>query len=339
MSDPKKTLIIAEAGVNHNGSVDLAKGLVDAAKEAGADAVKFQTFRSDRLATRTAEKADYQKESTMREESQLEMLRGLELGAKAHKMLLGHCREAGITFLSSPFDEESADLLESLGVSLLKIPSGEITNLPFLRHVAGKKLPLILSTGMATLGEVEEALQTISSVANIKVTLLHCVTEYPAPYEQINLLAMETLRKAFRVPVGYSDHTQGIEIAVAAVALGAEVIEKHFTLDKNMQGPDHKASLNPEEFRQMTIAIRHVESSLGDGIKWPADCERKNMPVARKSLVAARNIEPGERLTRDMLAVKRPGDGIPPREMENLLGLRVVKAIGLDEVLTWDKLK
>lgn len=339
MSDQRRTLIIAEIGVNHNGSLELAKRLVNAAKEAGADSVKFQTFRAAKLATRSAGKAAYQKVRTSSEESQIDMLRGLELDVEAHRVLMGQCREVGITFLSSPFDEESADLLESLGVSLLKIPSGEITNLPFLRHVAGKKLPLILSTGMATLGDVEEALQTISSVANVKVTLLHCVTEYPAPYEQINLLAMETLRKAFRLPVGYSDHTEGIEISVAAVALGAEVIEKHFTLDKDMQGPDHKASLNPGEFQQMTIAIRHVESSLGDGIKRPADCERKNMPVARKSLVAVRNIIPGERLTRDMLAVKRPGDGIPPRDLENVLGLRVMKAIGQDEILTWEKLK
>ena len=339
MRESGKTLIIAEGGVNHNGSLDIALRIIDAAKESGADAVKFQTFRADRLATRTAGKADYQKERAIREESQLEMLRGLELDAEAHRVLLRHCQEAGITFLSSPFDEESADLLESLGVSLLKIPSGEITNLPFLRHVAGKKIPLILSTGMATLGEVEGALETISSIAPIGVTLLHCVTEYPAPYEQVNLLAMETLRKAFRVPVGYSDHTTGIEVPIAAVALGAEVIEKHFTLDKNLPGPDHKASLDPEEFSQMVRAIRRVESALGDGIKKPADCERKNMPIARKSLVALRDIRPGERLTGDMVTIKRPGDGISPRDLEKVLGLQVVKAVGADEVLTWDKMK
>lgn len=339
MRDLRKTLIIAEAGVNHNGSPDLARRLVDAAKKAGADAVKFQTFQAEKLASRTARKAAYQKKRTASGESQLEMLRALELNTKAHRMLLSHCKKAGITFLSSPFDEESADLLESLGVSLLKIPSGEITNLPFLRHVAGKKIPLILSTGMTTLGEVEEALETISSIAPIAVTLLHCVTEYPAPYEQVNLLAMETLRKAFRVPVGYSDHTPGIEVPIAAVALGAAVIEKHFTLDKNLPGPDHKASLDPDEFAQMVSAIRRVESALGDGIKRPADCERKNMAIARKSLVALRDIRPGERLTRDMVTVKRPGNGIPPRDLEKVLGLQVVKAVGADEVLTWDKLK
>jgi N-acetylneuraminate synthase/N,N'-diacetyllegionaminate synthase len=339
MRDLRKTLIIAEAGVNHNGSPDLARRLVDAAKKAGADAVKFQTFQAEKLASRTAGKAAYQKKQTPPRESQLEMLRALELDAEAHRKLLSHCRKAGITFLSSPFDEESANLLECLGVSLLKIPSGEITNLPFLRHVAGKKIPLILSTGMATLGEVEEALETISSIAPIGVTLLHCVTEYPAPYEQVNLLAMETLRKAFRVPVGYSDHTPGIEVPIAAVALGAEVIEKHFTLDKNLPGPDHKASLDPEEFMQMVSAIRRVESALGDGIKRPAECERKNMTIARKSLVALRDIRPGERLTGDMVTIKRPGDGISPRDLEKILGLQVVIAVGADEVLTWDKLK
>ena len=263
--------IIAEAGVNHNGSLDLALSLIDAAKAAGADAVKFQTFRADNLATATAHKAAYQERSTSNEETQFQMLKRLELDAEAHHRLIEHCRVVGIQFLSSPFDIESADLLEQMDVSLYKIPSGEITNLPYLRHIGRKGKPVILSTGMSTLVEVEEGVQALRESGVKDITLLHCVTEYPAPFDEINLRAMHTLHTAFGLPVGYSDHTPGTEIAIAAVALGAVVIEKHFTLDRNLPGPDHAASLEPSELKQMVSAIRHVESALGDGIKVPAE--------------------------------------------------------------------
>jgi N,N'-diacetyllegionaminate synthase len=285
-----RVLIIAEAGVNHNGSIDLAVQLIDAAKASGADAVKFQTFRADRIATRSAEKANYQQRQAADGESQFEMLQRLELDAAAHRRLFDYCRKTAIQFLSSPFDIQSIDLLDTLEVPLLKIPSGEITNLPFLERIAAKGRPVILSTGMSTLGEVEEAVQVLRAGGVSEITLLHCVTEYPAPYAEINLRAMQTLKSAFGLPVGYSDHTPGIEIAIAAVALGAEVIEKHFTLDRSLPGPDHSASLEPKEFKQMVAAIRNVESALGDGIKKPALCELPNIPVARKSVVAARAV-------------------------------------------------
>ncbi len=330
--------IIAEAGVNHNGSLELAKDLVRAAKASGADAVKFQTFQAERLATRTAQKAKYQKRTTAREESQLTMLRRLQLGERAHRSLLEFCRKMEIQFLSSPFDEESADLLAKIGVPTFKIPSGEITNLPFLRHIAKKKKPMILSTGMANLGEVEEAVHTIKSEGRCQLSLLHCVTEYPAPYDEINLRAMETLRQAFGLPVGYSDHTPGIEVAVAAVALGAVVIEKHLTLDQSLPGPDHKASLEPEQFSCMVRSIRNVSLALGDGIKRPAPCEIPNMTVARKSIVAARDLDPGHKIAAVDLLVKRPGNGIPPKQLPLVIGRRVSKAVRQDELITWKAL-
>ncbi len=335
MSRQRGAFIIAEAGVNHNGSREIAERLIDAAKSCGADAVKFQTFKAEKLVTRNAEKADYQKRSTGEGNSQFGMLKKLALGDEAFRKLFDHCDGRGIEFLSSPFDEESADLLESLGMATFKIPSGEITNHPFLKHVARKNKPVILSTGMCTLGEVEEAVEIFRAARVPRLILLHCVTEYPAPYDQINLSAMTTLRAAFGFEVGYSDHTLGIEIPVAAVALGATVIEKHLTLDNAMEGPDHRASLNPDDFRQMVQAIRIVEQSLGDGIKRPAPCELRNMAIARKSVVAATSIAEGEVITREKLTIKRPGHGIQPKELDKLVGLRARRGIAKDEVLSW----
>jgi N,N'-diacetyllegionaminate synthase len=328
--------IIAEAGVNHNGSVEQALRLADAARASGADAVKFQTFRAELLATRAAPKAAYQERAQTAPESQFEMLKRLELDAEAHRRILGHCRRIGIQFLSSPFDPASADLLDALGVPLFKVPSGEITNHPFLRHLAGKGRPLIVSTGMSTLAEVAEAVQVLREARPVPVTLLHCVTEYPAPYAEINLRAMETLRSAFGLPVGYSDHTQGVEIAVAAVALGAVVIEKHFTLDRALPGPDHAASLEPPELRQMVDAIRHVEAAIGDGVKAPAPCEVPNMVVARKSVVAARALPAGHHLIAADLDIKRPGSGLASKHLPALIGRVLRTAVARDEVITWN---
>jgi N-acetylneuraminate synthase len=330
--------IIAEAGVNHNGSLDLALRLVDAAKASGADAVKFQTFRADLLATRSARKAPYQERTTANAESQFEMLQRLELDAAAHQCLIDHCRQIGIQFLSSPFDTKSADLLAAMDVPLYKVPSGEITNLPFLQHLAGKGRPLILSTGMSTLGEVEEAVHVLQASGATQLTLLHCVTEYPAPYAEVNLRAMQTLKAAFGLPVGYSDHTPGIDIAIAAVALGAEVIEKHFTLDRSLPGPDHAASLEPVELRQMVLSIRHVEVALGTGIKAPAPCELPNLPIARKSVVAARSLPAGHQLAVGDLDIKRPGNGIAPKLLPALLGRTLRASVAKDEIINWNHL-
>ena len=333
-----RVFIIAEAGVNHNGSVDLALQLIDAAKTSGADAVKFQTFRADRIATRSAEKAKYQQRQAADGESQFEMLRRLELDAAAHRRLIDHCRKGGIQFLSSPFDLQSVNLLDTLEIPLFKIPSGEITNLPFLERIAAKGRPVILSTGMSTLGEVEEAVQVLRAGGATEITLLHCVTEYPAPYAEINLRAMQTLKLAFGLPVGYSDHSPGIEIAIAAVALGAEIIEKHFTLDRSLPGPDHAASLEPKELKQMVAAIRNVESALGDGIKKPALCELPNIPVARKSVVAARALSAGQKLAAADLDIKRPGTGLSPKLLTVLVGRTLRTNVEPDEVILWDHL-
>lgn len=332
------TFVIAEAGVNHNGSLELALKLIDAAKASGADAVKFQTFRAEQLATRTAHKAAYQERTTSEAESQFDMLRRLELDATAHQRILQHCQDAGIQFLSSPFDIQSVDLLASLDIPIFKVPSGELTNHPFLRHIASKGRPVIVSTGMATLGEVEEAVEVLNTAGAKQLTLLHCVTEYPAPYAEINLRAMHTLRVAFGLPVGYSDHTPGIEVSVAAVALGAEVIEKHFTLDRNLPGPDHAASLEPSELKEMVTAIRHVEASLGTGIKAPAPCELPNMSVARKSIVAARSLTAGHKLRDEDLDIKRPGNGIAPKFVPALLGRTLQCDIERDTMIRWDDL-
>jgi len=330
--------IIAEAGVNHNGSLDLALRLVDAAKASGADAVKFQTFRADLLATRSAHKAPYQERATANSESQFEMLQRLELDAAAHQRLIEHSREIGIQFLSSPFDMQSADLLATMGVSLFKVPSGEITNLPFLQHVARKGRPVILSTGMSTLGEVEEAVHVLQAAGASHLTLLHCVTEYPAPYDEVNLRAMQTLKLAFGLRVGYSDHTPGIDIAIAAVALGAEVIEKHFTLDRSLPGPDHAASLEPDELQEMVAAIRHVEVALGTGIKAPAPCELPNISIARKSVVAARSLPVGHQVATGDLDIKRPGNGLAPKFLSALIGRTLRVSLAKDEVISWDHL-
>jgi N,N'-diacetyllegionaminate synthase len=325
--DPERTFIIAEAGVNHNGSSDMAKQLVDAAARAGSDAVKFQTFNARRLASIQAPKAQYQLQTTDARESQVEMLARLELTRESHRELQEYCRRQDIVFLSSPFDESSADFLENLGVELFKIPSGEITNIPFLSHIARKGLPLILSTGMATLSEVETAVRTFEKEENRNIVLLHCVSNYPARPSDVNLRAMITMNETFHIPVGYSDHTEGIEIAIAAVALGARVIEKHFTLDHNLPGPDHRASLEPNELKTLVQSIRMVEVSLGTGRKEPAPGEAETARVARKSLVAARDIPAGTILTEDYVAIKRPGTGLPPSLYPYIVGRTLRYAI------------
>jgi len=313
----KHVYIIAEAGVNHNGSIEIAEKLIDAAAQAGADAVKFQTFIATAGISRFAEKAQYQKENTTTSESQLEMIKKLELPFDQHRHLMEYCRKRNIQFLSTGFDFESINLLKSLNIPCMKVPSGEITNLPLLRQVNEYMHPVIMSTGMATLNEIKEALAVLK---DCKVSLLHCTTEYPCPYEGVNLKAMQTMRDAFHLPVGYSDHTQGIEVPIAAVAMGATIIEKHFTLDRNMEGPDHKASLEPDELKAMVTAIRHIEAALGTGEKEPAECEKKNMAIARKSIVAKRAIKKGELLTDENLTVKRPGDGISPMKWDEVVG-------------------
>lgn len=319
--------------MNHNGSLKLAKRLIDSAKKCGADAIKFQTFKASSLVTPTAKKAKYQFENTQSSTNQFEMLKRLELSRKAHIELFKYCKEKNISFLSSPFDEESVEMLDELGVTMFKIPSGEITNTPFLEFIARKRKPIILSTGMSTLIEVKMALKAIYSTGNKNVTLLHCVTEYPAPYAEINLNAMITMKEVFKVPVGYSDHTSSIEIAVASAALGAEVIEKHFTLDRNMKGPDHKASIEPTEFKKMVESIRNVEIAMGNGLKIPAKSELKNINIVRKSIVAKTEIKKGDIFTVNNLTAKRPGSGIPPSKMENILGKKAKRNFRKDELI------
>ena len=332
--NPVQTFIIAEAGVNHGGTIEQAKRLVDVAVDAGADAVKFQTFNARRLVTSRAPKADYQKRTTGTDESQLEMLDKLELSPHAHEVLRGYCRNRGILFLSSPFDEESADYLDVLEVPLFKIPSGEITNLPYLLHLARKGKPLILSTGMASLGEVESALQIIETAGNRRICILHCVSNYPADPADCNLRAMETMRQAFHVPVGYSDHTEGIVIAQAAAAIGAAVIEKHFTLDRSLPGPDHQASIEPEELALLVRNIRTIESAMGTGRKALSAAEKNTAMVARKSLVAARDIPAGEVLTDDCIILKRPGTGLPASLVPYILGRRSRQPISAGSILS-----
>ncbi len=328
-----RCFIIAEAGVNHNGDASLAEKLVDAAAAAGADAVKFQTFRAEALVGAEAPLAEYQK-SRSGGRSQYEMIKALELSEADHRRLIKRCAKAGIEFMSTPFDEASADLLARLGVKRLKIPSGEITNKRLLEHVARKGKPVILSTGMSTLAEVKRAVGWILKARKVPLTVLHCVTEYPAPAAQVNLRAMDALARELRLPVGYSDHTLGTEIAVASAARGATVLEKHLTLDRAMPGPDHAASLEPREFKAMCAAIRLVESALGDGIKRPAPCERKNIAVARRGVVAARDLERGRRLTNADLAVKRPVAGVPAERLASLLGKVLRKSLRRDQPLT-----
>jgi N,N'-diacetyllegionaminate synthase len=330
--------IAAEAGVNHNGDPALARRLVDAAAECGADAVKFQTFRVDALVSRSAPKAGYQVETTGAGESQRDMLAGLELSLEVLAELKDRATRHGLIFFSAPFDEESADVLDALAVALFKVPSGEITNLPLLRHVAAKGRPIILSTGMADLEEVGQAVAAIRAAGDPPLAVLHCLSAYPAPVGEVNLRAMDSLASRFGCPVGFSDHTLGIEIAVAAAARGAAIIEKHLTLDKTLPGPDHRASLDPAEFGAMVRAIRAVESALGDGVKRPMPSEADTRRVARKSLVAARALKAGERLAAGDLASKRPGTGISPAELPRVLGLPLARDIAADEVIPWEAL-
>lgn len=328
-------LIIAEAGVNHNGDTDIARQLIDAAKDAGADAVKFQTFKSSRLVAVGAEKARYQVRNTGTEESQLDMLKKLELTYEAHVYLKEYCNKAGILFLSTPFDFESVDLLESINIPAYKISSGDLTNIPLLRYIAGKGKPMILSTGMADLEEIKEALDAIYAEGNRAVTVLHCTTNYPTPFDEVNLNAMRTISKAFNVEVGYSDHTTGIEIPIAAVALGASVIEKHFTLDRTMIGPDHKASLEPDELKQMVRSIRNIENALGDGKKEVTASEKEIMGMVRKSVVAARMIKKGSCITQEDLDIKRPAGGIEPKYYYEIMGKTASRDISEDKSLEW----
>jgi len=331
--------IIAEAGVNHNGDTALAKKLIDAAIEAGADAVKFQTFKAEKIVTPTAEKADYQKHTTGAGESQYEMIKKLELSETDFRNLSDYAKEAGIIFLSTPFDEESVDLLDQIGVPAFKVPSGEITNFPLLKKIAQKSKPIILSTGMATLGEVEEALNYLKKHGAEEIVLLHCTTSYPAPVASVNLRVMETLRYAFQVPVGYSDHTEGITIPIAAATMGACVIEKHFTLDRTLPGPDHQASLEPRELTAMVKAVRDVELARGNGIKGPTEEEEAIKRVARRSIVAKRDIHMGDVLTEDDLATKRPGIGIEPRYLDSVVRMKARVPIRRDQVIQWDMIE
>lgn len=330
-----KTLIIAEAGVNYNGNLDLAKEMVYVARECGADIIKFQTAKAELVISRYAPKADYQKETTGVTESQLDMCKKVLLPYESFIELAELCRRVEIGFLSTPFELESIDFLHKLGMKIWKIPSGEITNLPYLEKIGKKRQKIILSTGMSTLLEVSDAIGILLSKGTRKedITLLHCTTEYPAPYSEVNLKAMLTLRDYFNMKVGYSDHTPGVIIPVAAVSLGASVIEKHFTLDKNMKGPDHRASLNPEELKEMVISIRKVEKALGNGEKIPQPSEIKNMTVARKSIIAKHKIEKGEMFTEENLTTKRPGNGISPMKWYEVIGTKAIRDFHQDELI------
>jgi len=331
-----KTMIIAEAGVNHNGDMGLAKRLVDVAAEAGADFVKFQTFKAENLVTVSAEKAQYQKSLTGESESQFEMIRKLELDRPAHEELIEYCGLRGIRFLSTAFDHDSIELLAELDIPLFKIPSGEITNLPYLRHIGSMGKPVIMSTGMATLDEVRAAIKVLLGAGCRKddLTILHCTTEYPSPIADVNLRAMLTMRDELGVKVGYSDHTVGIEIPIAAVAMGACVIEKHFTLDRTLPGPDHAASLEPEELKAMVLAIRNIEQAMGDGVKRVSPSEAKNRPIARKSIVAAKPISIGEPFTLQNVTVKRPGTGISPMRWDEVIGTAAPRDFEPDEFIS-----
>ncbi|MFT7860921.1 MAG: N-acetylneuraminate synthase [Sulfurimonas sp.] len=325
--------VIAEAGVNHNGNIDLAKQLIDIASKAGADAVKFQTFKAEKLVCKDAEKAEYQKETTSNGESQFEMLKKLELDQQTHKELVQYCRTKDIMFLSTPFDLDSIKTLDNLGLKIFKIPSGELTNLPYLRAIGKLDKKVVLSTGMANMQEIKDALDVLigSGTHQDNITVLHANTQYPTPMEDVNLKAMLSIKEHFGIKVGYSDHTLGIEVDIAAVALGASVIEKHFTLDKTMEGPDHKASLEPDELISMVQGIRNIEQALGDGVKKPSKSETPNITVARKSIVAARDIQEGEVFTEQNLTVKRPGDGINPMRWDEFIGQTASKNYKEDE--------
>ena len=338
-----RTLIIAEAGVNHNGNVTLAKKLIDAAAHAGADFVKFQTFKASALVSKAAAKADYQKRNTGdKDDSQFEMLEKLELDRSVYNELSQYSKSKGIQFLSSGFDEASIDLLDQLGMKFFKIPSGEITNKPYLQHIAYKGKPVIMSTGMSNMIEIKAALNVLTEngLNKEQIIVLHCNTEYPTPMEDVNLRAMLTIKNELGVKVGYSDHTLGIEIPIAAVALGATVIEKHFTLDRNLPGPDHRASLEPEELKAMVLAIRNVELALiGSGIKEPSESEKPNIQITRKSIHSNKKINAGTVLTAEHLIMKRPGTGISPMDIDRVIGKVLVKTIEADTLLTWDHLQ
>tara|TARA_B100001059_G_scaffold236603_1_gene288172 strand:- start:1222 stop:2229 length:1008 start_codon:yes stop_codon:yes gene_type:complete len=328
-------LIIAEAGVNHNGDMALAKQLIDTAADAGADLVKFQTFSADRLVTQQAKKADYQCVSTASAETQHQMLSRLELTEDMHDELIAHCAKRNIGFFSTGFDIESVDFLISLGINHLKIPSGEITNLPYLRHIGRFGKHVIVSTGMSTLGDIEAAIDVLEQAGTSRslITVLQCTSEYPAPMDEVNLSAMQTIQAAFGVAIGYSDHTAGIEASIAAAALGASVIEKHFTLDKNLPGPDHKASLEPDNLKSMIEAIRNIEIALGDGIKRPTSSESRNKSVARKSLVASKCIKTGEVFSAENITTKRPGTGMSPMTWDTVIGRKAARDFTVDELI------
>lgn len=330
----KHVLIIAEAGVNHNGSMELAKRLIDAAADAGVDYVKFQTFKAANLVTKNAKQAEYQQRNAQ-DDSQYAMLKKLELSQEQHHELIDYCKQKGVRFLSTAFDFESVDFLHSLNLGVWKIPSGEITNYPYLRKIAQFGEPVILSTGMSTNKDIDAAIKALcdNGLKREQITLLHCNTEYPTPMQDVNLRAMQQMKEQFGMKVGYSDHTPGIEVPIAAVALGAEVIEKHFTLDKTLPGPDHKASLEPQELKAMVSAIRNIEQALGDSEKHVSESERKNMPIARKSIVAARDIKQGEILTEDNLTTKRPGSGISPMRWNEVVGTKAIRDFKIDELI------
>jgi N,N'-diacetyllegionaminate synthase len=330
-----KTIIIAEAGVNHNGDIQLAKQLVNAAASAGANFVKFQTFDAGRQVTKSAQKADYQTHETNGAESQYDMLRRLELTESMHRELIAYCRSCNIGFFSTGFDIKSVELLVSLGQNLFKIPSGEITNLPYLRYIGGLGKEIILSTGMATLGEIEAAIDVLekAGTSREKMTVLHCTTEYPTPMDEVNLRAMQSIGDALGVAVGYSDHTQGIEVSIAAVSMGAAIIEKHFTLDRKLPGPDHQASLEPAELSALVLAIRNIELALGDGIKRPTPSEIRNKSAIRKSLVVSNAIKAGELFTPENLTTKRPGSGVSPMRWDEFIGQKALRDFSADELI------
>lgn len=323
--------IIAEAGVNHNGRLDLALKLCDAAKEAGVDAVKFQTWKTENIVTKSAAMAEYQEENTGKEQSQYEMLKELELSYAEFDTINGYCKKIGIQFLSTPDEEESLDYLSSLHLPFLKIGSGEVTNIPYLRAIGGKHQKVVISTGMSTLSDVERAYNTLIESGAKEVSLLHCTTNYPCPYDEVNLQAMQTMKAAFKCQVGYSDHTMGIEVPIAAVAMGAEIIEKHFTLDKNMEGPDHKASLDPHELKQMVISIRNIEKAMGNGIKRPNASEQKNAEVVLKRIIASKPINVGEVLCKENLALLRSSEGIPAKYWDLVEGKLAKRNYNVDE--------
>ena len=333
MNRGNHTFIIAEIGVNHNGSVDIAKRMIDTAKACGVDAVKFQTFVSENLVSRFAEKADYQKETTGIDESQLAMIKKLELSYDDFRDLKKYAESMNLTFMSTPFDHDSIDFLAELGMDIFKIPSGEITNLPYLMRIGKLKRKVILSTGMSTLPEIKNAIDILKKYGTADITLLHCNTAYPTPYKDVNLKAMKTLRDSFGLPVGYSDHTKGIEVPIAAAALGAVVIEKHFTLDRNMEGPDHKASLEPDELKAMVTSIRNIEDALGSSEKRLTESEAVNRDIVRKSIVANCNIQKGDIFSESNITVKRPGTGISPMEWFSVLGKKAPKSFQEDELI------